>query len=1084
MLARSAGRQLAADLRKLSIRRNASQPLILSCFARRSGANIRNRAFLKPVLMRTYATAGRPKAPKKKPAKKAKKAPTLEQARRLKIKELKSKALIKDEPKQSIRGYSVFSAEQTKGVKGVQQALSGVAQKWRSLSASEKQGYTDRAAEEAAIRKQQHQAWVNKHSVAEISTANRARSSLNSLRRKLEAEGLSKPRLVNYNSIKDERQAKRPTPAFAFFVSQHYHQNEFEGLGAGDRAKELSKRWKSLDASQRKSRLTSSHLPEYSKRDLAGSRRRGHYSILECEEGKEATSAGTVKARSCTWMRELSSPCSTPDHQPSQVWVLVHTIRRRCPLAALGRRRHKGQQGGKDWRRRPRQQALARVDLSRRNYTRVGECGVAASCRTTKDATIVAIPNQRTSPRFQCERDGQQLACHARGAPAQTRGLAEAGWGARPWDSGRDAQTGAMLARTSARRVKSALLGRFDNGRAVRVTRRPGTVEQTALFQQHEQYQTVQRARWRPTGPATGQFPGPRRLIAARYSASASIPDAARAPLEALAPGARSPRTALFLSRSHVCPSSFHGSSPTAHHPLCPCPRRSGVETPALGRRAIDLSESSMSETAPAAPVYSVPNVVTDDDHGAWVTVVAAILMSWMVLTLLMRVVIRTRFNGPWGADDTVASVGSAVALAMTIAIFIAVNQGFGRKTSLLSQDEQSHISKSLYAGQILYITAMCLSKISTALLIARLTRVRRHVLATQAVSAFTAAWGIATILAVSLRCDLSAPWSYSGGAQCVSPFTRWLGVEIVSMFIELLLFGLAIFLVWGLQMSRKLKLIVVGAFMCRPLVIVTLGVRIYYLRPVYFSSDPFFNGVEASILTQVCMHYALMAATIPCTKPFIKAFHSGYMDPEGYTAGSHSNTKQQNSGFMNSANRDTEAQRGGRTDTLATASGSQFNTAKNPSYSQTNYPTSTHPLTSSDSRSTNDPNQTASDPKKSSDSIGAVPAHYNYPTPVSHRPSQENFRAGRVAPPVSSLRPKHQPSADGDDSPSALFRPDAGVVRTTIEHDPYRRDGTREGVERRRNGGPGGQEDAAGTNGGGLTIRQTREYEVSYEPA
>jgi hypothetical protein len=71
--------------------------------------------------------------------------------------------------------------------------------------------------------------------------------------------------------------------------------------------------------------------------------------------------------------------------------------------------------------------------------------------------------------------------------------------------------------------------------------------------------------------------------------------------------------------------------------------------------------------TAPTSlPQYSVPNLVTEDDHGAWVTVVAAIVMSWMILTLLMRIVIRTRFNGPWGADDTVATVGSVCAPVIT----------------------------------------------------------------------------------------------------------------------------------------------------------------------------------------------------------------------------------------------------------------------------------------------------------------------------------------------------------------------------------------------------------------------------------
>lgn len=424
------------------------------------------------------------------------------------------------------------------------------------------------------------------------------------------------------------------------------------------------------------------------------------------------------------------------------------------------------------------------------------------------------------------------------------------------------------------------------------------------------------------------------------------------------------------------------------------------------------------------------------------------------------------------------------MALAQTISVFVAVRLGFGRKTSLIPLDDLDSIAKSLYASQLLYVTAMCLSKVSTALLIARLTRVRKHLLATKLVSAFSGAWGIAAILALALRCNLAHPWSIGDSAQCVSPFTRWIGIETVDMLIELAIFGLAVFLVWGLQMSRKLKFVVVGAFLCRPLVIVTIAVRIYYIRPVYFNEDPYFNGVNAAILTQVCMHYALMAATIPCTKPFIKAFHSGYMDPEGYTAGSTPGTKQQGSGYgMQSA----QSADGGEAAIAASMSqrsnnvhaistDSPFNSPKNPSYkpSTSNYPASTHPLTSPESRRTLNDTFTATGRTSEETSLPSavdaafVAAQNANPVPAADKPI-------RVAPPVASPA---SPRLKDESSPGGLFRSDASMVRTTIEHDPLRRDAPTQLPGRR---GQGSQENVGS---GGLMIRQTREYEVSYEPA
>ena len=54
--------------------------------------------------------------------------------------------------------------------------------------------------------------------------------------------------------------------------------------------------------------------------------------------------------------------------------------------------------------------------------------------------------------------------------------------------------------------------------------------------------------------------------------------------------------------------------------------------------------------------------------------------------------------------------------------------------------------------------------------------------------------------------------------------------------------------------------------------------VRLYYLSITLHSSDFPFDSTYSGLLTQIEMHYSLMAATIPCMKPFIKAFNTGYL--------------------------------------------------------------------------------------------------------------------------------------------------------------------------------------------------------------
>ena len=59
-------------------------------------------------------------------------------------------------------------------------------------------------------------------------------------------------------------------------------------------------------------------------------------------------------------------------------------------------------------------------------------------------------------------------------------------------------------------------------------------------------------------------------------------------------------------------------------------------------------------------------------------------------------------------------------------------------------------------------------------------------------------------------------------------------------------------------------------------LIIISI-LRVVYLSRALESAYPFFDGVDAAITTQVLLHYSLMAATIPCLKPFVVSFNSGW---------------------------------------------------------------------------------------------------------------------------------------------------------------------------------------------------------------
>jgi hypothetical protein len=59
-------------------------------------------------------------------------------------------------------------------------------------------------------------------------------------------------------------------------------------------------------------------------------------------------------------------------------------------------------------------------------------------------------------------------------------------------------------------------------------------------------------------------------------------------------------------------------------------------------------------------------------------------------------------------------------------------------------------------------------------------------------------------------------------------------------------------------------------------------AVRLYYISVQLKSADPSFDGVLATVLTQVELAYSLIASTIPCLRPFMAALNTelGAMNP------------------------------------------------------------------------------------------------------------------------------------------------------------------------------------------------------------
>ncbi|OGM48728.1 hypothetical protein ABOM_002016 [Aspergillus bombycis] len=267
---------------------------------------------------------------------------------------------------------------------------------------------------------------------------------------------------------------------------------------------------------------------------------------------------------------------------------------------------------------------------------------------------------------------------------------------------------------------------------------------------------------------------------------------------------------------------------------------------------------------------------ITSNNHVAIIVIAAVVGLVWSILMIVMRIYLRLRLIPPLGFDDAVAVFGTIVGIVQTSITLHAVHNGIGKQEDLLSPNDADTVIKGIYIAWLLYPIAVCSSKVSLALLIARLTVVKVELRASYALAGMGVVWGIVSVIVAATQCKLPQPWNIGVSHQCDTMFVRWTVIETGNMLIELLIPGLIIMLLWNLQARFKTKLIVLLAFSVQLLVAIPTIFRLtllYEMTTRDIRNDRTFALTNAVVLTEITMHFSLMAATFPCLRKFLQAF-------------------------------------------------------------------------------------------------------------------------------------------------------------------------------------------------------------------
>ncbi|KAJ5706973.1 hypothetical protein N7488_006774 [Penicillium malachiteum] len=275
---------------------------------------------------------------------------------------------------------------------------------------------------------------------------------------------------------------------------------------------------------------------------------------------------------------------------------------------------------------------------------------------------------------------------------------------------------------------------------------------------------------------------------------------------------------------------------------------------------------------------YAAPYAVTSTDRTGLIVIVETIFISWMVLVCLIRLYMRITINGPVQMDDLMIFVGSAVAVVHVGTIMNAVDNGLGQTHDESSSSTLKKAGEDFYAGNLLFLIGHGTAKISVCLLLKRLGRQLDYLLYSKILLGMVIAWTFASVLAVALSCYPQYQLDFIALEEhCRDIDTAWKAITAFDVFTDVLSFGLCIFLVWGVQMRWKEKFTVIFAFGTRLPLIILIILRQTYLNDALHHPDPAFTLSNVVISTAVLLHCSIMIATVPCLKPFVISFNTGW---------------------------------------------------------------------------------------------------------------------------------------------------------------------------------------------------------------
>ncbi|PWY86753.1 hypothetical protein BO70DRAFT_288405 [Aspergillus heteromorphus CBS 117.55] len=250
--------------------------------------------------------------------------------------------------------------------------------------------------------------------------------------------------------------------------------------------------------------------------------------------------------------------------------------------------------------------------------------------------------------------------------------------------------------------------------------------------------------------------------------------------------------------------------------------------------------------------------ILSEDNRGPLVTLVSAAFLITAIIFVAAKIASVVYFK------HRRTSVSIPIWVALVVVMQKAVDNGLGRHLNALTDTAIRISSEYTYTAQLIEVVVLSLSKISTALLVWKLTPHHGIRRACTITISLTAAWAVFALFGVAFQCEIPEPWIYSP-SRCTGQGAILYPIIVTHILIEILIIAIPFFMLHEVQLKWTAKVKILCSFSARGLVVIMGACQLALLPSVLHSTDP---------SSMVCT--SVITACMPTLYHIFAGLHSG----------------------------------------------------------------------------------------------------------------------------------------------------------------------------------------------------------------